>query len=99
MEALDFLKEYRRMCNSYDGCKGCPLKCVNCLSIATHRRTDSEYLTITRMVEQWSKEHPVTNKMKICEVFGDRAIYAISSPNVQAIKDWLDEPYKEHGNA
>ncbi len=95
MEAINFLKEYRRMCNSCDRCENCPLKGKDCLSIATHRKTDSEFLTITSAVEQWSKEHPFTNKMKIREVFGDKAIYAISSPNVQALKDWLDETYKE----
>lgn len=100
MEALEFLKEYRRMCNSYDGCKGCPIKGKNCLSIAAHRKTDSEYLTITSAVEQWSKEHPIiTNARKFKEVFGDKAIYVIISSNTQAIGNWLDEPYKESGDA
>jgi len=36
-----------------------------------------------------------TNAQKFKEVFGGEAIYAISSPNVQALKDWLDAPYKE----
>lgn len=44
---------------------------------------------------QHCKQPYVTNAQKFKEVFGDKAIYAISSPNVQALKDWLDEPYKE----
>lgn len=101
MEAFEFLREYRRMCS--DGiihfCKGCPLKDKRCLASGICSRTGSEFLNITSVVEQWSKENPlVTNEMKIREVFGDKAIYAISSPNVQALKDWLDEPYKEPKN-
>lgn len=97
MDALEFLKEYKRMCsNCSHFCDGCPLKGEQCLSTGIRNKTDGEFLTITSMVEQWSKEHPlVTNEMKIREVFGDQAIYAISSPNVQALKDWLDAPYKE----
>lgn len=99
MGALEFLKEYKRMCNSYInrfGCEGCPLSGKQCLGTGVRNKTDSEFLTITCEVEQWSKEHPmVTNEMKVREVFGEKAIYAISSPNVQALKDWLDEPYKE----
>ena len=88
MEAIEFLKEAQRMCKKHH-CVECPVgKYINY----------SEYKLeeIVSDVEQWSKEHPlVTNKMRIREVFGDEAIYAISSPNVQALKDWLDEPYKE----
>ena len=101
MEAMELLKEYRRMCS--DGihfCEGCPLKNKQCLSTGIRNKTDGEFLTITSTVEQWSKEHPIiTNAQKFKEVFGGEAIYAISSPNVQALKDWLGEPYKEHSNA
>ena len=94
MEALEFLKEYNRMCAECRDCSGCPLKGTEC-SIGS-KLSEEEMINIVDKTEQWSKEHPlVTNKMKIREVFGDEAIYAISSQNVQAIKDWLDEPYKE----
>ena len=94
MEALEFLKEYRRMCNSYIDhfmCEGCPLKGKQCLGTGVRFKTDSEYLTITSTVEQWSKEHPIiTNAQKFEEVFnlsGHRLIH----PGAQ----WWDEPYKE----
>ena len=96
MEAIEFLREYSRMCSTSIRCQGCPLSEKPCLSAALSTVTDDNIKTIVSSVEWWSKENPlVTNKMKIREVFGDEAIYAISSPNVQDLKNWLDEPYKE----
>ena len=97
MNALDFLKEAQRMCESCVDCQGCPLINYACGFVrCMENYSDEEMRCVTKVVEQWSKAHPlVTNEMKIREVFGDKAIYAISSPNVQALKDWLDEPYKE----
>ena len=55
MDALEFLKERKRMCNSYKGCGGCPLAGTHCvLSYATD---DEDYERIIATVEQWSKEH------------------------------------------
>lgn len=74
MKAIEFLEEYRRMCNSYIDhfmCEGCPLKGKQCLGTGVRFKTDSEYLTIISTVEQWSKEHPIiTNACKFKEVFG-----------------------------
>lgn len=55
MDALDFLKERRRMCLSYDACKGCPLERGTCvLSVNT---SDKICERVIATVEQWSKEH------------------------------------------
>lgn len=98
MEAIEFLKEYNRMCTECWDCSGCPLKGTEC-SIGCEL-SEEEMINIVNKTEQWSKEHPnITNAQKLKEVFGDRAIYAISSPNVQALKNWLDEPYKGQDNA
>lgn len=97
MEAIEFLKEAQRMCKSYADCGGCPLRNFACGFVrCMENYPDAGMRCATKAVEQWSKEHPIiTNAQKLKEVFGDKAIYAISSPNVQALKDWLDEPYKE----
>ena len=56
MDALEFLKERKRMCNSYKGCGGCPLERGNCdLNTST---SDEDCKKIIAIVEQWSKEHP-----------------------------------------
>nr|DAJ07746.1 MAG TPA: hypothetical protein [Caudoviricetes sp.] len=57
MEALEFLKEERRMCASFDAmCVKCPLGDAGCCVIVgdTDRELENEVTT----VEQWSKKHP-----------------------------------------
>lgn len=63
MDALEFLKERKRMCKSYKGCKGCRLERGNCgLSTST---SDEEYERISAAVEQWSKEHPRKTRQSV----------------------------------
>lgn len=49
MDAIKFLKERVRMCNSFDGCDNCPLQ-NECL--------DTEIEAMVNAVEQWSHNHP-----------------------------------------
>lgn len=56
MDALEFLKERKRMCNSYDPCRGCPLEGGYC-SYGPNAPEEA-YERIIAAVEQWSKEHP-----------------------------------------
>ena len=73
MDAEKYIKENKRMCNSYDGCINCPFNRANnnemdyCIDT-----TNSEIVKKqVEIVEKWSKEHPiVTNAMKFKEVFG-----------------------------
>lgn len=51
MDALDFLKEYKRMCSSYKYCNDCPLDGANCLSLGVRNKSDSNFLIITNEVE------------------------------------------------
>ena len=97
MEALDYFKEARRMCKSYPDCKGCPLINSPCGSIrCLEGRSDAEMQCEIKVIEQWSKEHPlVTNEMKVREVFGDNAVNSILVLPPSDIKRWLAEPYKE----
>ena len=56
MDALEFLRERKRMCNLCKHCEGCPLERARCdLGTST---PDEEYEKIIAAVEQWSKEHP-----------------------------------------
>ena len=60
MDAVKFIKEKNRMCNSYSKCIGCPVDCDT--------KTDCEYyLTVNpeqyvKIVEKWSSEHPVKTR-------------------------------------
>lgn len=63
MDALEFLKERKRMCNSCKNCDGCPLEGTYCaLSYVT---PDEDYERIIAAVEQWSKEHPRKTRQSV----------------------------------
>ena len=64
MEALEFLKEERRMCASFDAmCVKCPLGDIGCcVSVGdTSKEIENEVAT----VEQWSKDHPVKTRQSV----------------------------------
>lgn len=63
MEALEFLKERKRMCNSYDGCKGCPFDDSKCVIDSTISDEDCKRIVAT--VEKWSKEHPRKTRQSV----------------------------------
>lgn len=52
MDALEFLKEERRMCNSFDiGCVKCPLGDIGCF-VVSPEETDEEFEREIAIVEQ-----------------------------------------------
>ena len=56
MDALEFLMERRRMCDSYGDCEGCPLEGAEC--VIRDMMSEDTCKRIVTAVEQWSKEHP-----------------------------------------
>lgn len=64
MEALEFLKERKRMCRSFGGsCKGCPCEKVRCaLNSLT---SDDDYKRIVAAVEEWSAAHPRKTRQSV----------------------------------
>lgn len=93
MDAIKFIKEQTRMCESFGTtCVGCPMH-----PSAKKARYDCRTFIKTgteqavAIVEKWSKEHPVmTNRQKMIEVFG---INGLDSADVRP--SWLDAEYKE----
>ena len=63
MDALEFLRERRRMCTSCENCNGCPLKGTHC--VLSHVTPDKDYERIIATVEQWSKEHPRKTRQSV----------------------------------
>lgn len=63
MDALEFLKERKRMCNSYKDCKGCPFNDSKCVIDSTLSCDDCERIAAT--VEQWSKAHPRKTRQSV----------------------------------
>lgn len=63
MDALEFLKERKRMCIYYGHCEGCPLEEVSCALEQTD--SDGDYGIVIATVEQWSKEHPRKTRQSV----------------------------------
>ena len=63
MDALEFLMERRRMCNSYSDCEGCPLEEGKC--VVSSVEPDEDYKRIITTVERWSKEHPRKTRQSV----------------------------------
>ena len=97
MEAIEFLKEYKRMCESMavDECSVCPMS----LEKNKHNVACSHLLKkcpedACKIVEQWSKEHPIiTNAKKFEEVFGFSLENTFILPS--EVCNWLRIKYEE----
>ena len=67
MEAFEFLKEKKRMCNAYsdpyNGCCDCPF--VESCCVISNITPDEELKKMITIVEQWSKEHPRKTRQSI----------------------------------
>lgn len=63
MDALEFLREGKRMCNFFEACKDCPLEEKNCDCISGC--TDNEMKINISTVEKWAKEHPRKTRQSV----------------------------------
>ena len=86
MDALEFLRERKRMCNSHKHCEGCPLEEGKC--VVSHVTSDEDYKRIITAVEQWSKEHPRKTRQSVflgqwpnCSM-GDNGVIRVCPRNV-----------------
>ena len=53
MEAVEFLRNYDRMCSTIDKCSECPAVNMKCCELYT-----DEQEKLVEIVEKWAKEHP-----------------------------------------
>ena len=69
MDAKEFVKDIRRMCEYYEDCVECPNReCGYCSKSGL--LADDEAEEIISIVDKWAKEHPVeTNQTKLLELF------------------------------
>lgn len=99
MDAIKFIKEKTRMCESFGTtCIGCPLYSVCKKGYLSRTKYECWMFIITHaeqavaIVEKWSNEHPImTNKMKFEEVFGKTC----DESGVLARPSWWEAEYKE----
>lgn len=94
MDVADFVKEFSRMCDEYNTCRGCPMdgKCNPCTE-AVYKDPQG----VVEIVEKWSKEHPVTNGEIIMGFKDfprcDNMLNAYDG-NILIPMSWWDAPYK-----
>ena len=78
MDAIEFLNEGTRMCNSYEVCVGCPMEQTDdCCMVKMNLKQ------MISIVEQWIKEHPVkTRQSEFLKQWPDAEIGDDGHPSV-----------------
>ena len=83
MDAVEFLRDFRRMCSSYDDCTGCELDDDQC----SPTEEDCDHEKVIRVVEKWAKEHPVKTRLsEFKKLFPNASEQAGGCPNCCVIK-------------
>ena len=86
MDAVKFLEEYKRMCDSIDSCGSCPAQGQCMYGFGTNNAAG-----VVAITEKWSKEHP--RKTRNSE-FLKHYPNAINCEGVLSIcPKWVDESY------
>lgn len=64
MDAIKFIKEANRMCNSHDFCNGCPAfdSLGPCKILHSNNYSAEEKLSI---VEEWAKKHSIKTRQSV----------------------------------
>lgn len=77
MDAVEFLKERRRMCNAQDGCGTCPISIACEDYFVNHKYTRDNTNGMVATVEQWAKEHPIKTRQSVfLEQYPEAGLYA-----------------------
>lgn len=61
MDAVEFIKEYQRMCRNE--CEECPLNYKTCFYDSIYKN-NLPFEEIVKTVEQWSQDHPQKTMMQ-----------------------------------
>lgn len=81
MDAVEFLKERKRLCSSYKGCVGCPFGAAEC--VVRDMTSEHTCKRIVTAVEQWSKEHQRKTRQSVfLEQWPDAIISSDGLPQV-----------------
>lgn len=77
MDAVEFLRERRRMCNAQDNCGTCPIGIVCDDYFVNHNYSQEKASGMVSTVEQWAKEHPIkTRQSEFLKHYPDARIFS-----------------------
>lgn len=99
MDAVKFLEEYNRMCNTYNDCVGCPMH-DKPFCHPHDMTTNDERKELVDTVERWSCEHSmVTNGAEVLGMIPSDKLGSIFR-NTEGVtlyidKSWWNAEYKE----
>ncbi len=77
MDAVEFLRERRRMCNAQDDCDTCPIGIVCADYFVNHNYSQEKASGMVSTVEQWAKEHSAkTRQSEFLKHYPDAKIFS-----------------------
>lgn len=83
MDAVEFLRERRRMCNAQDDCDTCPIGIVCADYFVNHNYSQEKASGMVSTVEQWAKEHSAkTRQSEFLKHYPDARILTHGCLNV-----------------
>lgn len=97
MDALIFLNEYKRMCESHHSCMNCPIDNIRSLNGLNNCRETMQKNSeeVVKRVETWAKENPaMTNAKKFEEIFGIKPENAEMPYKDRPFPNWWDQPFE-----
>lgn len=87
MDAVKFLAEYNRMCNTYNDCVGCPMHDKS-FCHPHDMTTNDERKGLVNAVEKWSEEHPIMTSEMSDNISRAMAIDAIDRAVTKEAAKW-----------
>lgn len=87
MDAVKFLEEYNRMCNTYNDCVGCPMH-DKPFCHPHDMTTNDERKELVDIVEKWNEEHPIMTSEMSDNISRAMAIDAIDRAVTKEAAKW-----------
>ena len=65
MDAVEFVREYLRMCTKVDDCENCPVYKTDFCTVPAKERSQESAEEVVRLVEEWSAAHPRKTRQSV----------------------------------
>lgn len=65
MDAVNFVKEYLRMCTKVDECENCPIYKTDFCTVPAKERAQESADEIVELVDEWAAAHPRKTRQSV----------------------------------